>query len=288
MYNSQSFNALSSLCNTNRTSNLIEFNNIYENIKQQQRLQQLQQQYCISIPHSNVASSTCSSVASSLSASSTVSKLHVQRPPISSDLLICLDSSKSTSRKVDHRKLFVGNLPANTKLSEILEFFKKYGSINEKLSVVKDQNYAFVHFHSEDDAKIALREANDSLFKNRYIRVQFSTSQAHVKKSSTFDATIGLIREPVKQEQQQEQPKQAMVRQFQSLNGQSNVLRPITGGNKRCNQQMMYPSLCPSSTNTQAYYSPFQQYQLFEIDSLMSTSSTSQMVKSNTFATFPY
>lgn len=74
-------------------------------------------------------------------------------------------------------KLFVGNLPTSTTLPELLAVFKKYGPVNEALSVVKDHNYAFIHFYNRQDAEVALREVNDSLFKDRYIRVQFSTSQ---------------------------------------------------------------------------------------------------------------
>ncbi len=57
--------------------------------------------------------------------------------------------------------------------------FKKFGPVNEKLSVVKDHNYAFIHFYNRKDAQVALKEVNDSLFKDRYIRVQFSTSQGY-------------------------------------------------------------------------------------------------------------
>ena len=39
-------------------------------------------------------------------------------------------------------KLFVGNLPTSTTLPELLAVFKRFGPVNEKLSVVKDQNYA--------------------------------------------------------------------------------------------------------------------------------------------------
>lgn len=79
-------------------------------------------------------------------------------------------------------KLFVGNLPTSTTLPELLAVFKKYGPVNEALSVVKDHNYAFIHFYRREDAEIALREVNDSLFKDRYIRVQFSTSKGFTSK----------------------------------------------------------------------------------------------------------
>ena len=82
-------------------------------------------------------------------------------------------------------KLFVGNLPTNTSLVEVLELFRQYGRVNEQLSTVKDDNYAFVHFYSERDAEVAQRALNDSHFKNRYIRVQYSTSKGHIKKSKS-------------------------------------------------------------------------------------------------------
>ena len=92
-------------------------------------------------------------------------------------------SGEETSRRQE-TKLFVGNLPMSTTLPELLEVFKKYGPVNEALSVVKDQNYAFIHFYNKKDAEIAMREVNDSLFKDRYIRVQFSTSQGYATNKS--------------------------------------------------------------------------------------------------------
>lgn len=89
------------------------------------------------------------------------------------------------SNHSDRRKLFVGNLPAKTTLQELLDVFKAFGSINEQLSVVKDDNYAFIHFYEESDAERAFKAMNDSYFKNRYIRVQYSTSQGHMKKSKS-------------------------------------------------------------------------------------------------------
>ena len=85
----------------------------------------------------------------------------------------------------DRKKLFVGNLPPNTSLPELVELFKQFGRVNEQLSVVKDDNYAFIHFYSEKDAISAFKGMNDVLFKNRYIRVQYSTSRGHIKKSKS-------------------------------------------------------------------------------------------------------
>ena len=250
-----------------RSPNLIEFSTIYENLQQQQKpLQQPIAPRRSQFIMPNVMVSSCSSTSASSSLNSLSSCFN--------QLSIDLNSNRFTKQQqqqqqlVDYKKLFVGNLPSNTKLGEILEFFRKYGPINEKLSVVKDQNYAFVHFIHENDAKIALKETNDSLFKNRYIRVQFSTSQAHMKKSRTFDETIGLLKE---------------VTQPQVLK------RPITGGN-RCiqiqEQQQRYDQIrrllalsketfLPVQHNHQSIYHQQQQPFLF-----------TSMIKSNTFASF--
>lgn len=82
-------------------------------------------------------------------------------------------------------KLFVGNLPTGTSLVELIHLFGRYGKINEQLSVVKEDNYAFVHFYNDSDAENALNGLNETLFKNRYIRVQYSVSHKHIKKSTS-------------------------------------------------------------------------------------------------------
>ena len=97
--------------------------------------------------------------------------------PMSSGAQQELDDDEESNKHVT--KLFVGNLPTSTTLQELLAVFKRFGPVNEKLSVVKDQNYAFIHFYNRKDAQVALQEVNDSLFKDRYIRVQFSTSQGY-------------------------------------------------------------------------------------------------------------
>lgn len=85
----------------------------------------------------------------------------------------------------DAKKLFVGNLPANTNFNEIMELFRQYGCVNEHLSTVKEDNYAFIHYYSGKDAECAQRSLNNSYFKSRYIRVQYSHSTGHIKKSKS-------------------------------------------------------------------------------------------------------
>jgi RNA recognition motif-containing protein len=119
---------------------------------------------------------------SSVSTSSSMGDLHFAYPSISKQVMHQPVQSHQQSLS-DRKKLFVGNLPTNTTLKELIDLFSKFGPVNEELSVVKDDNYAFIHFISESDAEMAYRELNDSFFKNRYIRVQYSTSRGHIKKT---------------------------------------------------------------------------------------------------------
>ncbi|RNA39809.1 non-POU domain-containing octamer-binding [Brachionus plicatilis] len=84
-------------------------------------------------------------------------------------------------------KLFVGNLPLNTTLVEMYHLFSKYGRVNMNLSIVKEDNYAFIHYYDDKEAERACAALNNSLFKNRYIRVQFSTSMGHVNKARSLN-----------------------------------------------------------------------------------------------------
>lgn len=95
-------------------------------------------------------------------------------------------NKETKSNMPDRKKLFVGNLPSKTTLAELIEVFKVFGPINEQISVVKEDNYAFIHFYNDKDAEQAYKSMNDSFFKNRYIRVQYSTSQGHIKKSKSI------------------------------------------------------------------------------------------------------
>lgn len=83
---------------------------------------------------------------------------------------------------IDKTKLFVGNLPDSTHLDELVDLFGRFGPINHRLSVVKEGNYAFIHFYAESDALSAMRELNGVLLRNRYIRVEYSNSSGHIRK----------------------------------------------------------------------------------------------------------
>lgn len=87
-----------------------------------------------------------------------------------------------TRNRYERTKLFVGNLPDGTTLMELFELFKPYGHINHQLCVVKEGNYAFIHYFSEKAAEQALHGVNGVWFRNRYLRVEYSVSSGHLAK----------------------------------------------------------------------------------------------------------
>jgi hypothetical protein len=131
--------------------------------------------------------STAICAPTSISQSSSVTSVaSINQHNMFNDILPPIPTQQSQQAdNLDRKKLFVGNLPANTTLQELIELFGKFGRVNERLSVVKEDNYAFIHFYSDLDAHLAYNELNDSFFKNRYIRVQYSVSNAHMKKSKS-------------------------------------------------------------------------------------------------------
>lgn len=155
-----------------------------------------------------------------------------------------------TSRRQE-TKLFVGNLPMSTTLPELLEVFKKYGPVNEALSVVKDQNYAFIHFYNKKDAEVAMREVNDSLFKDRYIRVQFSTSQGYATNKSRSQAERQRL---LLEAQEKFHSNSSSFRPINSssfsmydlnqyaIDSRPDSVRPITGRNSQASSMSTSPS----------------------------------------------
>jgi len=98
------------------------------------------------------------------------------------------EEEEDTDVEKNVTKLFVGNLPFGTTLAELLPVFKKFGPVDEKLSAVKHRDhYAFINFYNRNDAQMALQEVNNSLFKDRYLRVQFSHSKQQFKSPSNRD-----------------------------------------------------------------------------------------------------
>ena len=145
----------------------------------------------LSCSHSSIVGSTWpNSTNSEAQSSKTRSFAKQVSPPPGFELVnFGLDNAEDKRAnklgKNSKTKLFVGNLPSDTTLEELINLFSKYGRVNEQLSIVKQDHYAFVHFYYEPEAVNALNNLNNSLFKNRYIRVQYSTSYGHIKKSKS-------------------------------------------------------------------------------------------------------
>src|SRR5689334_10813088 len=70
-------------------------------------------------------------------------------------------------------KIYVGNLPSSTRISELKELFEKFGAVMQ-CDVLKD--FGFIHMESKSDAKAAIAGLNDTQWKGVRIRVEMSTS----------------------------------------------------------------------------------------------------------------
>ena len=72
--------------------------------------------------------------------------------------------------------IYIGNLPVETTRDELTEMFEKFGQvtevrlINDKYST-KSKRYAFVEMPSEDEARKAIEEINETEFKERTLVV---------------------------------------------------------------------------------------------------------------------
>lgn len=178
----------------------------------------------------------------------------IQRPQNATSLQsIPRESQNST-------KLFVGNLPAETTLNELTELFGKFGRINLELSVVKEENYAFIHFYKQEEAQVACNELNNSLFKNRYIRVQYSTSLGHMtKKSKSSDAYKKIPQSQSLFAINSNQISSASVSASSSSTDLKPIGRPIRGSIKSSsNNELIQSSQSIMSTSTQSLnFNPF-------------------------------
>ncbi|XP_078491796.1 RNA-binding protein 4B-like [Ciona intestinalis] len=83
----------------------------------------------------------------------------------------------STTKVQKASKIFVGNLPPETKSADIHKLFKKYGTVIE-CDVVK--NYAFVHMGRENMARDAINGLNNTEFNGNKIGVQMARSQRNL------------------------------------------------------------------------------------------------------------
>nr|CAB3265479.1 RNA-binding protein 4 [Phallusia mammillata] len=80
----------------------------------------------------------------------------------------------STTKVSKTSKIFVGNLPAETKSGDIHKLFKEFGTVIE-CDVVK--NFAFVHMSRESMARDAIEALNGKDFNGNKIAVQMARSR---------------------------------------------------------------------------------------------------------------
>ncbi|XP_025103904.1 RNA-binding protein 4.1-like isoform X2 [Pomacea canaliculata] len=80
--------------------------------------------------------------------------------------------------KLPSRKVYVGNLPDNCDKENLQKLFESVGKIAE-FDVVK--NFGFVHFETEEGAKRAVDELNDTEFEGMVIKVELSRSKVRHK-----------------------------------------------------------------------------------------------------------
>eukprot|EP00249_Psilotum_nudum_P008773 c214_g1_i1 orf=1-780(-) len=71
------------------------------------------------------------------------------------------------------RQLWVGNVPQDTPEVVLMEFFAKYGSIDD-ISVYPQRNYAFVQFRNLEDAKAAKAGLQGKTLTGSALRIQFA------------------------------------------------------------------------------------------------------------------
>ncbi len=83
-------------------------------------------------------------------------------------------SSQGSNGSAPPVKMYVGNIPASARNSELKELFEKFGKVAE-CDILKD--YGFVHMSDSNDAKAAIAGLNDTLWKGSRIRVELSTTK---------------------------------------------------------------------------------------------------------------
>lgn len=80
------------------------------------------------------------------------------------------------------KKLFVGSLPYEATVSDVEELFSKVGGV-ESVNLITDKftgqskGFAFVEMNSDDDAKKAITDLNNTNFQNRKIIVSEARPQ---------------------------------------------------------------------------------------------------------------
>ncbi|GAB1606131.1 RNA-binding protein lark-like [Argonauta hians] len=90
-------------------------------------------------------------------------------------------------------KIYVGNLPTNSKSSELKDLFSKFGKIVE-CDIVKD--YAFLHFSESKNAMVAVSQMNNTNWNGNTLKVQpsYTSTKLYVGKLPS-DCTEESVRD---------------------------------------------------------------------------------------------
>jgi RNA recognition motif-containing protein len=86
------------------------------------------------------------------------------------------DKESRNTSPVQTYKIYVGNLPASARTSELKELFEKYGNVVE-CDILKD--FGFIHMDNSSDAKASIAGLNDTLWKGGRLRVEMSTTNTN-------------------------------------------------------------------------------------------------------------
>lgn len=81
-------------------------------------------------------------------------------------------------------KIFAGNLPLGTSISDIKKLFSVHGQVNDANVI---DTYAFIHFENEGEAKSAIAALHRSEFSGRMINVEMSKNQKSDSKGRPDD-----------------------------------------------------------------------------------------------------
>ncbi|XP_073947019.1 nuclear receptor coactivator protein neosin [Choristoneura fumiferana] len=86
---------------------------------------------------------------------------------------LTLDRQAMKDRSTSHLRIYVGGITENATIDDLYERFIQYGQIN---GIVVNRNFGFVQFDTEASAKLAIADADGSVFQGKNINVRISQS----------------------------------------------------------------------------------------------------------------
>ena len=116
-------------------------------------------------------------------ATSKKSQSHLNNPNLNSLSSSEEASSGSADPTATAKIVHVRNFPETSSQQQIKEFFSTYGDIVECL--ILHDSYAFVHFKSPADARLALQSTNNTQFMAQNLLVQYSRSKFKQQTTTT-------------------------------------------------------------------------------------------------------